>query len=87
MSYCLPVVEIGFNPILYSVDEDSGVVEFSVKNKNVDLEREVTVQFDTVDKTATGKISHLPLVVHSVLSSLPPLTLQLEETLLLPVEC
>lgn len=55
------------------MDEDSGVVEFSVENKNVDMEREVTVQFDTFDKTATGKISNL--VVHLILSSIPSLTL------------
>lgn len=39
------------------MNEDSGMVVFSVKNKNVDLEREVTVKFDTFDKTAIGNVS------------------------------
>ena len=53
-SNTIPVVGIGFNPTLYSVEEDSGVVVFVVENRNPDMEREVTVQFTTIEGTATG---------------------------------
>ena len=36
------------------MDEDAGVVTFTIQNRNPDLEREVTVQFTTTDGTATG---------------------------------
>ena len=49
-----PVVGIGFDPTLYSVEEDSGVVVFVVVNRNPDMEREVTVQFTTIEGTAIG---------------------------------
>lgn len=52
--FYLIVAEIGFNPVLYSVDEISGVVVFVVENRNADLEREVTVKLTTIEGTATG---------------------------------
>ena len=55
---------IGFNPLLYSVDEDAGVVTFTVQNRNPDLEREVTVQFTTTDGTATGVF--MEILIHCV---------------------
>ena len=36
------------------MDEDAGVVTFTVQNRNPDLEREVTVQFTTTDGTASS---------------------------------
>ena len=51
-------MEIGFAPLVYSVDEGAGVVTFTVQNRNPDLEREVTVQFTTTDGTATGILIH-----------------------------
>ena len=58
-----PVIGIGFNPTLYSVEEDSGVVVFVVQNRNPDMEREVTVQFTTIEGTATGTIVALSNIV------------------------
>ena len=52
--YCIPVVQIGFNPTLYSADEDAGEVVFIVENGNPNSERDVTVQFSTLDGTAGG---------------------------------
>ena len=48
------VVEIGFNPIHYTVDESDGSVILYVENKNPEIETEVTVLFDTTDGTATS---------------------------------
>ena len=45
--------EIGFDPSIYSVDEDAGVVTFYIQKKS-NLNREVTVHFTTMDGTATG---------------------------------
>ena len=52
--YCIPVVQIGFNPTLYSADEDAGEIVFIVQNGNPNSERDVTVQFSTLDGTAGG---------------------------------
>ena len=49
------VVEIGFNPIHYTVDENDGSVILYVENRNPEIETEVTVLFDTTDGTATSK--------------------------------
>lgn len=50
------VAEIGFNPVLYSVNEISGVVVFVVENRNADLESEVTVKLTTIEGNATGNM-------------------------------
>ena len=45
------------------MDEDAGVVIFTIQNRNPDLEREVTVQFTTTDGTATGNgVSNIKVV-------------------------
>ena len=49
------VVEVGFNPIHYTVDESDGIVILYVENRNPEIETEVTVLFDTTDGTATSK--------------------------------
>ena len=49
------VVEIGFNPIQYTVDESDGIVILYVENRNPEIETEVTVLFDTTDGTAISK--------------------------------
>ena len=46
-SNTIPVVGIGFNPTLYSVEEDSGVVVFVVENRNPDMEREVSSRYSS----------------------------------------
>ena len=55
--YCIVciVVEIGFNPIHYTVDENDGIVILYVENRNPEIETEVIVLFDTTDGTATSK--------------------------------
>ena len=45
--------EIGFNPIVYSVEEGRGAV-LVIENMTPDLERDVTVQFFTVGGSAVG---------------------------------
>ena len=50
------VVEIGFSPISYTVDESDGSVILFVENRNPEIETEVTVLFDTTDGTATSKL-------------------------------
>ena len=52
----LPVVEIGFNPTFYSVDEDATFIVFELENRNPEMEREVAVQFSTIDGTAKGML-------------------------------
>ena len=49
------VVEIGFSPITYMVNENDGIVILFVENRNPEIETEVTVLFDTTDGTATSK--------------------------------
>ena len=49
------VVEIGFNPIHYTMDESDGIVILYVENRNPEIETEVTVLFNTTDGTATSK--------------------------------
>lgn len=53
------VAEIGFNPVLYSVNEMSGVVVFVVENRNADLESEITVKLTTIEGNATGNIIYV----------------------------
>ena len=48
-------MEIGFAPSVYSVDEESESVVFFIENRNPDLQREVVVEFTTVQGTAIGK--------------------------------
>ena len=50
------VVEIGFNPISYMVNENDGSVILFVENRNPEIETEVTVLFNTTDGTATSKL-------------------------------
>ena len=50
------VVQIGFSPTLYEVEESSGVVTFFVEDRNAELEREVTVVFTTIEGSAEGML-------------------------------
>ena len=45
--------QIGFNPTVYSVVE-GGAVIITIENMTPDLERDVTVQFYTIDRSAVG---------------------------------
>ena len=46
------VVEIGFNPTVYSVNEDSVFVVLNVENRNPNMERDVHVDIATIVGTA-----------------------------------
>ena len=46
------VVEIGFSPSVYTVNEDGVFVVIIVENRNPDIERTVVVQVNTVPGTA-----------------------------------
>lgn len=48
------VVNIGFAPSIYSVNEHTGSVIFFIQNQNPDIEREVVIEFMTIDGTAIG---------------------------------
>ena len=45
------------------------MVVFIVENRNADLEREVTVQFTTIEASATGRCICLMLLCHEVMCS------------------
>ena len=53
--YILTAAQIGFAPSVYSVEEDSGSVIFFIQNRNPDIQREVVVEFMTLEGTAIGK--------------------------------
>lgn len=46
------LVEIGFNPVRYQVNEDAPMITFVVENRNPDRETEYQVQFTTIDGSA-----------------------------------
>ena len=48
------VVEIGFDPVIYTVDEESGTVRLTVKVLSGDLGGDVTVSYETMDGSATA---------------------------------
>ena len=48
------VARIGFAPSAYTIDEDAGSVIFFIQNQNPDIQREVIVEFMTLDGTAIG---------------------------------
>ena len=50
------VVEIGFNPTVYSVNEDSMFVVLNVENRNPAMERDVHVQIATIIGTANSEL-------------------------------
>ena len=58
MSFSLSptVVEIGFNPTVYSVSEDSVFVVLNVENRNPAMERDVHVQIATIIGTANSEL-------------------------------
>ena len=47
-------VEIGFDPVMYTVDEDAGTIALTVKVLSGDLGRAVTLSYETRDGTATA---------------------------------
>ena len=53
------VVNIGFEPILYTVNENSRVVEFVIQNRNPNLQKDVTITFNTIDGSAKGRHAYL----------------------------
>lgn len=53
-----PAATIGFESLVYSVAEDGGLVNLTVKVLNGSLQRSVRVQLDTRDDTALGKLMH-----------------------------
>ena len=61
------VVDIGFSPSVYSVNEDDGSVEFVIQNRNPNMERDVVVEFMTTDGTALGNDTCMLYLLH-----LPP---------------
>ena len=58
MSFSLSptVVEIGFNPTVYSVNEDSVFVVLNVENRNPNMERDVHVHISTIVGTANSEL-------------------------------
>ena len=48
------VVVIGFEPVMYTVDEGAGTIELTVKVLSGELGRAVTLDYTTVDGTATA---------------------------------
>ena len=53
------VVNIGFEPILYAVNENSRVVEFVIQNRNPNLQKDVAITFNTIDGSAKGRNAYL----------------------------
>ena len=61
-------VEIGFAPVMYTVDEDAGTIELTVRLFGGRLDRDVTLNYRAVDSTAiagadynTGAVSTITL--------------------------
>ena len=48
------MVEIGFDPVMYTVDENAGTIELTVKLLRGSLGRTVTLTYETMDGTATA---------------------------------
>ena len=56
----ISVADIGFNPSVYTVNEQGSSVVLTVVNRNPNLERDVVVQVGTVSGSAReGSVSHI----------------------------
>ena len=58
------VVEIGFNPTVYSVNEDSVFVVLNVENRNPAIDRVVNVNIATIIGTANSELRTFFLYVY-----------------------
>ena len=59
MSTLSLVAVIGFESVVYNVDEDTGIVEVTIGVLEGELEETVSVVFSTQDGTAIGKNIHV----------------------------
>ena len=68
----VPVVEIGFDPVTYSVGEASGTVELTVEVINGTLTDEVVLSYTTMDDSATSPGDYTSVASTLTLSAMTP---------------
>ena len=68
----VPVVEIGFDPVTYSVGEASGTVELTVEVINGILTDEVVLSYTTMDDSATSPGDYTSVASTLTLSAMTP---------------